>query len=96
MTSPSDMWLADMDLDGLMDVCGADHTAHRGFWHKNPGIGEPGPWKPNMIFRNIRLPGDFAMTSSMKHREMDGCLHRTRATHWCGSTGGGTLPTVTR
>ena len=66
LSSPSDMWLADMDLDGLMDVCSADHTAHRGFWHKNPGIGEPGPWKPNLIFRNIRLPGDFAMV------DMDG------------------------
>jgi protoheme ferro-lyase len=61
LTSPSDMWLADMDNDGLMDVCSADHTAHRGFWHKNPGLGEPAPWKPNLIFRNIRLPGDFAM-----------------------------------
>ncbi len=61
LTSPSDMWLADMDSDGLMDVCSADHTAHRGFWHKNPGPGEPGPWKPNLIFRNIRLPGDFVI-----------------------------------
>ena len=31
------MWLADMDDDGLMDVVSADHTAHRGVWHKNPG-----------------------------------------------------------
>ncbi|MEX0326127.1 MAG: ferrochelatase [Puniceicoccaceae bacterium] len=61
LTSPSDMWLADMDQDGQMDVCSADHTAHRGFWHQNPGHGEPPPWKPNLIFRNIRLPGDFAM-----------------------------------
>jgi len=45
----------------LMDVCSADHTAHRGFWHENPGPGMPGPWKPNLIFRNIRLPGDFAI-----------------------------------
>ena len=37
LTSPSDMWLADMDGDGLMDVVSADHTAHRGVWHKNPG-----------------------------------------------------------
>ena len=61
LTSPSDMWLADMNSDGFMDVCSADHTAHRGFWHQNPGPGQPGPWKPNLIFRNIRLPGDFAM-----------------------------------
>jgi hypothetical protein len=61
LTSPSDMWLADMDLDGLMDVCSADHTAHRGFWHKNPGPENSVLWKPNLIFRNIRLPGDFAM-----------------------------------
>ncbi|NDV61633.1 hypothetical protein G0Q06_04140 [Puniceicoccales bacterium CK1056] len=61
LTSPSDMWLADMDMDGLMDVCSADHTAHRGFWHKNPGLAGTGMWKPNLIFRNIRLPGDFAM-----------------------------------
>jgi hypothetical protein len=55
------MWLADMDKDGLMDVVSADHTAHRGFWHKNPGLGQAQLWKPNLIFRNIRLPGDFAM-----------------------------------
>jgi len=61
LTSPSDMWLADMDKDGLMDICSADHTAHRGFWHKNPGAPGAGFWKPNLIFRNIRLPGDFAM-----------------------------------
>jgi len=61
LASPSDMWLADMDKDGLMDVVSADHTAHRGMWHKNPGLGQPGLWKPNLIFRNIRLPGDFAM-----------------------------------
>lgn len=61
LASPSDMWLADMDKDGLMDVVSADHTAHRGFWHKNPGLGQPELWKPNLIFRQIRLPGDFAM-----------------------------------
>ena len=61
LASPSDMWLADMDDDGLMDVVSADHTAHRGFWHKNPGLGEEQLWKPNLIFRNIRLPGDFSM-----------------------------------
>ena len=37
LTSPSDMWLTDMDSDGLVDVVSADHTAHRGVWHKNPG-----------------------------------------------------------
>jgi hypothetical protein len=61
LASPSDMWLADMDSDGLMDVVSADHTAHRGLWHRNPGLESPGLWKPNLIFRNIRLPGDFAM-----------------------------------
>jgi hypothetical protein len=61
LTSPSDMWLADMDKDGLMDVVSADHTAHRGMWHRNPGHGQPGSWQPNLIFRNLRLPGDFAM-----------------------------------
>ena len=61
LASPSDMWLEDMDKDGLMDVVSADHTAHRGFWHKNPGPGQEQLWKPNLIFRNIRLPGDFAM-----------------------------------
>ncbi len=66
LASPSDMWLADMDRDGLMDVVSADHTAHRGFWHRNPGLGQTGLWKPNLIFRNVRLPGDFAMV------DMDG------------------------
>jgi protoheme ferro-lyase len=71
MTSPSDMWLADMDGDGQMDVCGADHTAHRGFWHQNPGPGQPGPWKPNLIFKNIRLPGDFAMLDMDNDGDLD-------------------------
>jgi hypothetical protein len=71
LTSPSDMWLADMDMDGLMDVCSADHTAHRGFWHKNPGPGEAGPWVPNLIFRNIRLPGDFAMKDMDNDGDLD-------------------------
>jgi protoheme ferro-lyase len=66
LASPSDMWLTDMDSDGLMDVVSADHTAHRGLWHRNPGLGEPGLWQPNLIFRNVRLPGDFAMV------DMDG------------------------
>lgn len=71
LTSPSDMWLEDMDLDGQLDVCSADHTSHRGFWHKNPGIGEPGPWLPNLIFRNIRLPGDFAMKDMDNDGDLD-------------------------
>jgi protoheme ferro-lyase len=61
LTSPSDMWLADMDKDGQMDIVSADHTAHRGLWHRNPGPVAGGLWQPNLIFRNIRLPGDFAM-----------------------------------
>jgi protoheme ferro-lyase len=61
LTSPSDMWLDDIDEDGLVDVISADHTAHRGVWHKNPGIDANTPWQGNVIFRNIRLPGDFAM-----------------------------------
>jgi hypothetical protein len=61
LTSPSDMWLTDMDQDGLMDVVSADHTAHRGLWHRNPGLENSGLWQPNLIFRNIRLPGDFAL-----------------------------------
>jgi protoheme ferro-lyase len=61
LASPSDMWLADMDHDGQMDVVSADHTAHRGLWHRNPGLGSSELWQPNLIFRNVRLPGDFAM-----------------------------------
>jgi len=61
LTSPSDMWLADIDEDGLVDVVSADHTAHRGVWHKNPGIDANALWQGNLIYRNIRLPGDFAM-----------------------------------
>jgi hypothetical protein len=61
LASPSDMWLADMDGDGLMDVVSADHTAHRGLWHRNPGLENSGLWQPNLIFKNIRLPGDFAL-----------------------------------
>ena len=76
LTSPSDMWLADMDEDGEMDVVSADHTAHRGLWHKNPGIETSAHWKPNQIFRNIRLPGDFAMVDMDGDGDMD----------WVGTT----------
>ena len=61
LTSPSDMWLADIDGDGLTDVVSADHTAHTGVWHRNPGTGG-GPWKGATIYRDIGMPGDFAMT----------------------------------
>ena len=71
LTSPSDMWLADMDGDGLMDVVSADHTAHRGVWHKNPGPGSDALWQSNLIFRNIRLPGDFAMIDIDEDGDLD-------------------------
>ena len=71
LTSPSDMWLADMDNDGLMDVVSADHTAHRGVWHKNPGTDLNAPWLPNLIYRNIRLPGDFAMIDIDNDNDLD-------------------------
>jgi hypothetical protein len=71
LTSPSDMWLTDMDGDGLMDVVSADHTAHRGVWHKNPGPGSSEPWWPYSIFRGIRMPGDFAMTDLDQDGDLD-------------------------
>jgi protoheme ferro-lyase len=71
LTSPSDMWLADMDGDGLMDVVSADHTAHRGVWHKNPGPGHSELWQPNLIFRNIRMPGDFEMADLDEDGDLD-------------------------
>jgi hypothetical protein len=61
LTSPSDMWLTDMDDDGHIDVVSADHTAHRGVWHRNPGDDPDGVWEPHAIYRDIRMPGDFAM-----------------------------------
>ena len=71
LTSPSDMWLADMDEDGLMDVVSADHTAHRGVWRKNPGTDLNEPWQSNLIFPYIRLPGDFAMTDLDNDGDLD-------------------------
>ncbi|MBT8121087.1 MAG: hypothetical protein KJO10_01020, partial [Gammaproteobacteria bacterium] len=71
LTSPSDMWLADIDEDGLMDVVSADHTAHRGVWHKNPGVGADTLWQGNLIFQNIRLPGDFAMNDIDEDGDLD-------------------------
>lgn len=71
LTSPSDMWLADMDGDGLMDVVSADHTAHRGVWHKNPGSDLTAVWEPNLIYRNVRLPGDFVMTDLDEDGDLD-------------------------
>ncbi|NNE72789.1 MAG: VCBS repeat-containing protein [Acidimicrobiales bacterium] len=61
LTSPSDMWLTDMDGDGLVDIVSADHTAHTGVWHRNPGVDSDEPWRPSTIYRNIQMPGDFAM-----------------------------------
>ena len=71
LTSPSDMWLADVDDDGLMDVISADHTAHRGVWHRNPGFGADTLWQDNLIFRTIRLPGDFAMNDLDSDGDLD-------------------------
>ena len=71
VTSPSDFWLADMDDDGLMDVVSADHTAHRGIWHKNPGHDVDELWKLHSIYRDIRLPGDFAMTDQDGDGDLD-------------------------
>jgi protoheme ferro-lyase len=71
LTSPSDMWLADMDVDGLMDVVSADHTAHRGVWHKNPGADPDAEWLPYLIFRDTRLPGDFVMTDMDEDGDLD-------------------------
>jgi uncharacterized protein YuzB (UPF0349 family) len=71
LASPSDMWLADMDNDGLMDVVSADHTAHRGVWHKNPGPGSSQVWRPNLIFPDVLLPGDYAMVDLDKDGDLD-------------------------
>jgi hypothetical protein len=71
LTSPSDMWLADMDSDGLIDVISADHTAHRGVWHRNPGIDSAEAWQSHSIFRNVRMPGDFAMGDLDKDGDLD-------------------------
>jgi protoheme ferro-lyase len=71
LASPSDMWLVDMDEDGLMDVVSADHTAHRGVWHRNSGEGFGGEWIPNLIFPNILLPGDFAMLDADGDGDLD-------------------------
>ena len=60
LTSPSDMWLTDMDGDGAVDVVSADHTAHNGVWHRNPGVAST-EWTGASIFRGIGMPGDFAM-----------------------------------
>ena len=71
MTSPSDMWLADMDGDGLIDVVGADHTAHNGVWYRNPGAGEAGMWEGYSIFRDIQMPGDFSMVDVDADGDLD-------------------------
>jgi hypothetical protein len=72
LTSPSDMWLADMDDDGLVDVVSADHTAHRGVWHKNPGLDHGGEWQQSSsIFRDVRMPGDFEMIDVDRDGDLD-------------------------
>ncbi len=71
LTSPSDMWLTDMDGDGLIDVVSADHTAHRGVWHKNPGLDSSEPWQQSTIFRNVRMPGDFELQDLDQDGDLD-------------------------
>ena len=71
LTSPSDFWLTDMDDDGLVDVVSADHTAHRGVWHKNPGAEVDELWSLNSIYRDIRLPGDFEMQDQDNDGDLD-------------------------
>ena len=61
LTSPSDMWWTDVDGDGAVDLVSADHTAHRGVWHRNTGVGGGNQWTGSSIYRNINMPGDFAM-----------------------------------
>ncbi len=60
LTSPSDMWLTDVDGDGAIDVVSADHTAHNGVWHRNTGVSGD-DWEGSSIYRNVNMPGDFAM-----------------------------------
>ncbi|MDJ0923218.1 MAG: VCBS repeat-containing protein [Acidimicrobiia bacterium] len=70
LTSPSDMWLTDMDGDGHIDVVSADHTAHEGEWHVNPNTS--GAWAGGgSIFRNIGMPGDFAMVDLDEDGDLD-------------------------
>jgi len=71
LTSPSDFWLDDIDDDGLIDVVSADHTAHRGVWHKNPGAESDELWKLYSIYRDIRLPGDFEMIDHDQDGDLD-------------------------
>ncbi len=71
MTSPSDMWLADMDGDGLVDIVGADHTAHNGVWYRNPGADVGGMWDGSSIFRDIPMPGDFVMVDLDEDGDLD-------------------------
>jgi hypothetical protein len=60
-----------MDGDGLVDVISADHTAHRGVWHKNPGVESSELWEMHSIYRDIRLPGDFAMSDHDDDGDLD-------------------------
>lgn len=71
LTSPSDMWLVDMDGDGFVDVVSADHTAHRGVWHKNPGMDLSETWVSHSIFQNVRMPGDFVISDLDKDGDLD-------------------------
>ncbi len=71
LNSPSDMWLVDMDNDSLVDVVSADHTVHRGVWHKNPGFSSDSAWQSYTIFRNIRMPGDFEMNDLDRDGDLD-------------------------
>ena len=65
------MWLTDMDDDGFVDIVSADHTAHKGVWHKNPGTDITRSGNLSSIFRGIRMPGDFAMVDMDRDGDLD-------------------------
>ena len=71
LVSPSDMWLDDVDGDGLIDVVSADHTAHAGVWHRGLGDGAMSDGRGAAIFRNINMPGDFTMTDLDQDGDLD-------------------------
>ena len=54
----------------MIDVVSADHTAHGGVWHETPATSRR-RLGAAPIYRNIRMPGDFAMTDLDDDGDLD-------------------------
>ncbi|MCP4601107.1 MAG: VCBS repeat-containing protein [Proteobacteria bacterium] len=70
---PGDMYLEDINGDGLNDISVAEVMGKRSFWLENPGAGDAqkSPWTQHDFFTGVGLPGDFVIVDFDKDGDMD-------------------------